>query len=109
MSLKVFIQFSSVFSAKSITFEGQEYKEEEFSLLHQKTFPVYEKFDKTKKRVTVGRFQWLEETGYLYMHMWLKPEEVNYFEYEIITGQLVPMNIKIVTDNVSDDTIKEYF
>lgn len=104
--MKTFIQFESIFPLQPIEMNNKTYEVNELNLLHNYTIPVHKNFDKSQEKITTGFLFWNEHTNRLYFQMWINAQEVSYFEHEIISGRLVPMNIRFTPDNINDDEIK---
>lgn len=100
--MKTFIEFSIRMDNIPFEIENKIYQTNEFYLLDGKFINIYKGF-KGNEIVSIGKFVW---DKYLYLHFFLKPEDLDYFESFILHGIMVPMNIKITTNNVEDKTIK---
>jgi hypothetical protein len=108
-NLKSFLKFSLLFGDKPLTVENITYSVDQLYQLNNFIVPVHSGFNPKKELITYGKFTWDRQNRLLFMFMWLKPEEINHFKNEIMSGQLVPSKIHIVTDTVHDDQIKKHF
>jgi len=107
--MKTFIQFEAIFPCQPIEMNGTWYNENELNKLHGYSFPVHKYFSAEEDVVSEGRLFWSGDLNKLYMRVWLSSSDVNFFEREIISGTLVPCNIRLTPDNIDDEDIKTYF
>ena len=104
--MKTYIELECGLAPGPIVAGGKEYSEDELHKLHRTYIPVNKYFDKNEDKVTNGYFYWNEERKLLFMRMWIKSDEVNFFENHIISGNLVPTNVRFTPDNIDDDSVK---
>ena len=106
--MKVFLQFETIFPLTDIQVGGRTYNQTQLYELNGMQVPVHKYFDVREEKVTVGFLRWSDEARRLYMQMWLTPEDVNFFEKDILAGTLVPMNINLAPDTLPDEVGKAY-
>jgi hypothetical protein len=107
--MKTFIGFECVFAMQDIKVGGILYKKNELYKLDGYCFPVHKYFIEEEEVVTMGKLYWNNCDNYLLMQMWLSPSDLNFFERYIISGSLVPCNVRLTPDTVQDDSVKAYF
>lgn len=107
--MKVFLQFESIFPYQPIEMDGKLYKENELNKLHGYSFPVHKYFNHEEDVVSEGKLFWNENLQKLSMRVWLSPEDINFFERSIISGTLVPSNVRLTPDNIRNEDVKTYF
>ncbi len=105
--VKVFIEFEIIFYPCSINIEGVTYSENELYKLDKYCFSVHKYFNKNEDVITYGYLYWDKNIEKLYMRMWLKSDELDYFSKEIFTGIIIPVNIRICPDTVDDLSVKK--
>jgi len=107
--MKVFIQFEAIFPCQPVEMNGRLYSENELNKLHGYSFPVHKYLSSKEDVVSEGRLFWDDNSGKLYMRVWLSPDDVNFFERDILSGALVPSNIRLTPDTMKEEDIKTYF
>lgn len=105
--MKTFIEFETIFYSCSININGNFYSENELYKLDRYCFPVNKYFNKNENIITYAYLYWNNTVKKLYMRMWLKPEELDYFAKEIFSGTIIPVNIRICPDTVDDLSVKK--
>jgi len=104
--LRVYLEFESVIPKIVIEIGGKTYEGEDHRKLHGYSFPVHRYFDPSKEQVTIGRFVWSDEIDALLARMWIRSDEVDFFEKQLMTGEFYPKNVRLVTNTVKDEDVK---
>jgi hypothetical protein len=103
--MKTFIEFETIFNNDPIIIKNVEYSASNFNKLDGTIFDVHEHFG-NENIITMGRLYWDEDKKILFARMWLESTELDYFDKEIFTGRIIPVNIRIAPDSVNGDSVK---
>lgn len=107
--MKVFLQFEAVFPLEPIKINGQVYLENELNKLDGYSLPVHKYFSINEEKISTGKLFWNEDIQKICMRFWLNANEVDFFEQYVISGALIPLNVRITPDTVQNKDVKEFF
>lgn len=103
--MKTFIEFESVFPREEMTVDGVTYSVEDLPKLDGHAFDVHAHFGQ-ENFITTGHLYWDQEKELVFMRMWLESTDLDFFDKEIFSGRIVPVNVKFTPDSVSSEVIK---
>lgn len=105
--MKTFIEFESLLSKEPIVLDGVRYEVDDLYKLDGYSYDVYEGFNINKEIVSRGFFYWNSEKSIMYTRIWLESIELDSFYKEIISGHMIPVNIRITPDNINSWSVKK--
>lgn len=99
LKMKIFIKFQSILSQDEFIFNNKKYSYNEYYQLDQKKLKINYGFDINKEYCTDYKLIW--KNNQLYGEMWLEPDDLNDFEEYIFSGKIIPVDIKLSSDNIT--------
>jgi len=106
--MKTYVELECALTPGPLSIGEVEYQEEELHKLHGSHIPVNKYFSKEEEKVTNGYFFWNDEEKLVFLRMWIRSDEVDFFEDQIISGNLIPINVRFTPDDINDESVKNF-
>ncbi len=104
--MKTYIELECALAPGPLLMGDMKYSEDEVHKLDGSYIPVNKYFNKNEDKITNGYFYWNEKEKIMHLKMWIRSDEVDFFEKHIISGNLIPVNVRFTPDDIDDESVK---